>query len=79
MISLTCGIRVEAPSGGTEDPLFEDGWNADQQWTPRQRDLTEPTEDPGVRIKVGAGAGARAHCRTMTGVRPSEAHRRAHV
>ncbi len=34
---------VEAPMGAlVHDLLFEDGWNADEPWTPLRRDLTEP-------------------------------------
>jgi hypothetical protein len=44
---------VEAPMGAlVHDLLFEDGWNADEPWTPLRRDLTEPVKDPGVRIEV---------------------------
>jgi ribosomal protein S18 acetylase RimI-like enzyme len=46
-------VYVEAPMGAlVQDLLFEDGWNADEPWTPLRRDLTEPVEDPGVRIEV---------------------------
>jgi hypothetical protein len=44
------------------DLLFEDGWNADEPWTPLRRDLTEPVKDPGVRIEVIWPE--RAHVRT---------------
>src|SRR4051794_5829467 len=45
--------NIEAPMGAlVQDLLFEDGWNADEPWTPLRRDLTEPVNDPGVRIKV---------------------------
>jgi len=44
---------VDAPMGAlVHDLLFEDGWNADEPWTPLCRDLTEPVKDPGVRIEV---------------------------
>ncbi|WUD77998.1 GNAT family N-acetyltransferase [Streptomyces sp. NBC_00510] len=56
---------VEAPKGAlVHDLLSEDGWNPDEPWTPLRRDLTEPVEDPGVRIEV---------------VRPEQAHVRAAV
>ncbi|MFI2669647.1 GNAT family N-acetyltransferase [Streptomyces albidoflavus] len=43
---------VEAPLGLLlHDLLSEDGWGVDEPWTPLFRDLTEPVEDPGVRIK----------------------------
>jgi GNAT superfamily N-acetyltransferase len=32
--------------------LIDDGWDADEPWTPLQRDLAEPVEDCGVRIEV---------------------------
>ena len=55
--------NVEAPMGAlVHDLLFEDGWNADEPWTPLRRDLAEPVEDPGVRIKVIGPE--RAHVRT---------------
>jgi ribosomal protein S18 acetylase RimI-like enzyme len=44
---------VEAPLGTpVQDLLFQDGWDTDEPWTPLRRDLTEPVEDPGVRIEV---------------------------
>ncbi len=46
-------VNVEAPIGAlVHDLLSEDGWNADEPWTPLRRDLTEPVQDPGVRIEV---------------------------
>ena len=46
-------VSVEAPMGAlVQDLLFEEGWNADEPWTPLRRDLTEPAKDPGVRIEV---------------------------
>jgi ribosomal protein S18 acetylase RimI-like enzyme len=46
-------VSVDAPPGAlVQDLLFEDGWNTDEPWTPLRRDLTEPVEDPGVRIAV---------------------------
>ena len=35
-----------------QDLLFEDGWNADEPWTPLRRDLTEPEKNPGVRTEA---------------------------
>ncbi len=57
-------VSVEAPTGGArvEDLLFEDGWNADEPWTPLRRDLTELVTDPGVRIEVIGPE--QAHVRT---------------
>ncbi|QIP83167.1 GNAT family N-acetyltransferase [Streptomyces sp. Tu 2975] len=44
--------NIEAPTGALlHDLLFEGGWNADEPWTPLRRDLTEPVNDPGVRIQ----------------------------
>jgi ribosomal protein S18 acetylase RimI-like enzyme len=54
---------LEAPRGAlVRDLLSEDGWNADEPWTPLRRDLTEPVKGPGVRIEV-IGPG-QAHVRT---------------
>ena len=56
-------VYVEAPKGALiEDLLFEDGWNADESWTPLRRDLMEPVKDPGVRIDVIGPE--QAHART---------------
>ncbi|MFI7054952.1 GNAT family N-acetyltransferase [Streptosporangium canum] len=54
---------IEAPMDAlVQDLLFEDGWNADEPWTPLRRDLTEPVNDPGVRIEVIGPE--QAHVRT---------------
>jgi ribosomal protein S18 acetylase RimI-like enzyme len=45
-----------------QELLSQDGWKADEPWTPLRRDLTEPVEDPGVRIDVIGPE--RAHVRT---------------
>jgi ribosomal protein S18 acetylase RimI-like enzyme len=46
-------VAVEAPTGAlVHELLSEDGWDADEPWTPLRRDLTEPVKDPGVRIEV---------------------------
>ncbi|MGW4957645.1 GNAT family N-acetyltransferase [Nonomuraea sp. NPDC004186] len=46
-------VNVEAPmSALVQDLLSENGWKADEPWTPLRRDLTEPVKDPGVRIEV---------------------------
>ncbi|MFD8389518.1 GNAT family N-acetyltransferase [Streptomyces sp. NPDC059680] len=53
---------VEAPRGALiHELLFEDGWNTDEPWTPLRRDLTEPVQDPGVRVEVIGPA--QAHVR----------------
>lgn len=41
--------------------LFDDGWEADEPWTPLRRDLAEPVEDCGVRIEMTGPE--RAHVR----------------
>jgi hypothetical protein len=38
--------------------LFDDGWEADEPWTPLRRDLAEPVEDCGVRIELTGPEGA---------------------
>ena len=46
-------VAVEAPQGAlVHDLLSADGWQLDEPWTPLQRDLAQPVEDPGVRIEV---------------------------
>jgi hypothetical protein len=52
----------QPPDALLRDLLSSDGWELDEPWTPLQRALTEPVEDPAVRIEV-AGA-ARASERT---------------
>jgi ribosomal protein S18 acetylase RimI-like enzyme len=60
---------LEAPVGAlVRDLLSEDGWNADEPWTPLRRDLTEPVKVPAsgsqhsVRIEVIGPQ--QAHVRT---------------
>ncbi|SFQ30173.1 Acetyltransferase (GNAT) family protein [Amycolatopsis arida] len=54
---------VEVPrSALVHDLLVEGGWDAGEPWTPLRRDLTEPVQDPGVRIEVIGPE--RAHVRT---------------
>lgn len=56
-------VYVEAPTGVlVKDLLVEDGWSTDAPWTPLRRDLTEPVQDPGVRIEVTGPE--QAHVRT---------------
>jgi hypothetical protein len=46
-------VYIEARFGALfQGLLFDDGWSADEPWTPLSRDLTEPVEDCGVRIEV---------------------------
>lgn len=45
--------NVEAPAGSLIQELLADhGWKDDEPWTPLRRDLTQPVEDPGVRVEV---------------------------
>lgn len=45
-------VSIEAPLGLLfHDLLSKEGWGVGEPWTPLFRDLTEPVEDPGVRIK----------------------------
>ncbi|MFC5910540.1 GNAT family N-acetyltransferase [Streptacidiphilus monticola] len=45
-------VSVEAPQGLLlHDLLTEEGWDVDEPWTPLFRDLTDPVEDAGVRIR----------------------------
>lgn len=54
---------IEAPMDAlVQDLLFEAGWSTDEPWTPLRRDLTEPVQDPGVRIE--AIGPEQAHVRT---------------
>jgi GNAT superfamily N-acetyltransferase len=56
-------VFVEAPRGAlVRNLLFEDGWHADESWTPLRSDLTEPVRGPGVRIEVTGPD--QAHLRT---------------
>jgi len=53
-------VYIEARFGALfEGLLFDDGWDADEPWTPLQRDLAEPVEDCGVRIEVTGPERAR--------------------
>ncbi|MFE3444947.1 GNAT family N-acetyltransferase [Nocardia sp. NPDC059180] len=46
-------VSVDAPQGAlVRARLSENGWNADEPWTPLRCDLTEPVQDPGVRIEL---------------------------
>ena len=46
-------VAVEAPNGTlVQELLVEGGWNLDEAWTPLRRDLTEPVEEPGLRVEV---------------------------
>jgi len=46
-------VCIEARCGAVfQGLLFDDGWDAGEPWTPLSRDLTEPVQDPGVRIEV---------------------------
>lgn len=44
---------VEAPMDTLVQEVFADaGWSAGERWTPLRRDLTEPVEEPAVRVEV---------------------------
>lgn len=44
---------VEAPVGAlVHDLLAESGWDTDEPWTPLRRDLSDPVQNPGVRVEV---------------------------
>ncbi|MDP9116994.1 MAG: GNAT family N-acetyltransferase [Actinomycetota bacterium] len=46
-------VNIEAPRGALiQDLLLEEGWHADEPWTPLRRDLTHAVSDPGRRIEV---------------------------
>jgi len=46
-------VNIEAPRTALlHDLLAAQGWPTDEPWTPLRRDLTEPVEDPGVRIEI---------------------------
>lgn len=46
-------VAVEAPAGTLiQDLLTERGWSLGEPWTPLRRDLTEPVQDPDVRIEL---------------------------
>jgi GNAT superfamily N-acetyltransferase len=46
-------VSIEARFGALfRGLLFDDGWDADEPWTPLCRDLAEPVEDCGVPIEV---------------------------
>jgi ribosomal protein S18 acetylase RimI-like enzyme len=46
-------VSIEARFGGLfQLLLLENGWDAQEPWTPLHRDLTKPVEDCGVRIEV---------------------------
>ena len=53
-------VYVEARFGALfRGLLFDDGWEADEPWTPLQRDLAEPVEDCGARVEVTGPQRAR--------------------
>lgn len=46
-------VAVEAPNGSrVQHLLSEGGWRIDEAWTPLRRNLTEPVQEPEVRIEV---------------------------
>ena len=48
-------VWFDVPRGALlRDVMLSMGWEATESWTPLSRDLTDPVEDPGVRIETGA-------------------------
>jgi ribosomal protein S18 acetylase RimI-like enzyme len=46
-------VSIEAPPGASvRDLLSAQRWELDEAWTPLQRDLTGPVDEPGVRIEA---------------------------
>ncbi|ONI74988.1 GNAT family N-acetyltransferase [Actinosynnema sp. ALI-1.44] len=46
-------VSIEAPMAALlQDLLAEEGWLADEPWTPLRRDFTAKVPDPGVRVEV---------------------------
>ncbi len=46
-------VSVEAPPGAlVSDLLADEGWGAEDPFAPLQRDLTDPVEEPGVRVEA---------------------------
>jgi GNAT superfamily N-acetyltransferase len=65
-------VDIEARSGALfRGLLLDDGWAAEEPWTPLRRDLAEPVEDCGVRIEVTgpeqAGVRAAVQCAAFDG------------
>lgn len=60
-------VAVETPSGTlVQQQLTDSGWDLGESWTPLRRDLTEPVEQPALRIEVvgpeQASAFVAVHC-----------------
>lgn len=52
-------VSLESPPGALLPELLdESGWHADEVWTPLRRDLSDPVENPGVRIETVGPADA---------------------
>ena len=46
-------VALEAPTGALlREVLAEQGWAADEPWTPLRYDLSEPVRDPGLPVEV---------------------------
>jgi GNAT superfamily N-acetyltransferase len=55
-------VSVETPNGTlVQDLLMDAGWKLDESWTPLRRDLTEPVEEPDLRIEVIGSEQASAY------------------
>ncbi|MER7456032.1 GNAT family N-acetyltransferase [Micromonospora sp. NPDC126480] len=56
-------VYVEARSGARfRELLAENGWDADEPWTPLRRDLAEPVAGCGLRIEVTGPERAHVRC-----------------
>lgn len=75
-------VSIEAPQGLLlHDLLTVEGWGFDEPWTPLIRDLTDPVEDPGVRIETIGLEQARDFADVLSSAfntaRPTSAYRHA--
>ncbi|KZB84698.1 GNAT family N-acetyltransferase [Amycolatopsis regifaucium] len=59
-------VAIEAPKDALlQDLLPEHGWRLDEPWTPLRLDLTEPVQDPGVRIEVIGAEQGHVHAAVL--------------
>jgi GNAT superfamily N-acetyltransferase len=50
-------VWFDVPRGALlRDLMVSSGWEATEAWTPLSRDLSDPVEDPGVRVETGTPA-----------------------
>ena len=60
------GASVEAPVGAVVDRhLAAEGWRVDERWALLRRDLVDPVEDPGVRVREVGPPEAAAWAETL--------------